>query len=165
MIPNPYVLLAAAGIWLASTVGAFFYGEHIQGLSDQAAINEQKIAAANLLATATEHVRQAESRAADLNAKLETDHAASDAKTADADSRLAAALAQYRLRQPARCGTGGRNPLSGGQGASIAPDPAPGGDNRLAEPLDVEIVATAGAANKLAAYARECQAFVSSLGK
>lgn len=45
MIPNPYVLLAALGIWIASVTGAFFYGEHIRANADAVAMDKAVIEA------------------------------------------------------------------------------------------------------------------------
>jgi hypothetical protein len=30
---NPYVIIAALSVWIGSTVGAFFYGEHVESLA------------------------------------------------------------------------------------------------------------------------------------
>lgn len=45
MISSPYLLLAALALWIATGLGAFFYGQHVRGNADAVAMQKAVIEA------------------------------------------------------------------------------------------------------------------------
>ena len=156
-LPSPYAILAAAGLSLALMVGAYFYGTHHEAAIWKAAIAEQKAQAAQLLADRTKQVLDREHEAADLNSKLELTHAQAATDAADADAKLRDAL---RVRRIAPGGGCSANSMPAGASAGKPEDAAGERDSGLAGSVDSLIADTARAGNELAAYARECNAWV-----
>lgn len=148
-----------------AVAAAFFFGLHVDSLSWQAAIAQQKAEASRQLADAQAHVAAAEAKARDLNDKLELDHAAhtQDIARAFEENRvLAARLAAGRVQQPRR-GSGGDGTVSSpAQAAAVDPSPAAG--IVLSGPAAVDLVVLARDADAVAEYARECHAWAVSRG-
>lgn len=137
---------------------------HAAAAKTALAIQTQKTNAAEMLADETKRVRDAESKAADLNAQLEKAHADADAKTAAASITLNGAMSEWvRRHPPIRCGNGGQVANGANQGAAQPPDATPGSDERLPSGSAAFIQSCARAANILAASVRECHSFTEHL--
>lgn len=140
-IPNPYVLLAAGGLWIASILGGYFYGTHHEALSWRAVIAEQQATAARTLNTATEAARQKETADADHAREIDAQHAEALRAVADSRDAFADKLRIARSRQCGPSAPAGQTTDSG-SGAIVAPrgdggpgQPDPG--NRLREAVKV----------------------------
>lgn len=158
MTSNPYVLLAAGGLWIVSILGGYFYGTHHEALSWRAVIAEQKVETARTLNTATEAARQKETADADHAREIDAQHA--DALRAVADSRDAFAD-KLRIARSRQCGPSAPagQAADTGSGATVAsrgddgpgqPDPG----NRLREAVKV-----------LQAYAVACHGWAVEVGR
>ena len=150
------VLLEAVAV-----AAAFFFGMHIDSLSWQAAIAQQKAEASRQLATAQAHVAAVEAKARDLNDRLELDHAAHAQDIAHAFEENRALVARFaaagRVQQPGR-GDGGDHSVPGAaQAPAINPGAAAG--IQLSGPAAVDLVVLARDADAVAEYARECHAW------
>lgn len=75
LLPNPYVAFGALVGFILAVTAAFFYGQHVEGLSWQAAIAKQKQEAAEILAAESAKVVTAERAASELKDRIEKEHA------------------------------------------------------------------------------------------
>lgn len=154
-MPNPYAIIAALGIWIATAVGGYFYGGHVKTLAYQVALANQSASAQKILADAQEHARSVESKYQDLSIKIEADHA--DAlKTIDAAAAHNADLAR-RIGLYDRAGrrqSCGDNVSGASQGTGSDPSAAAG--IRLSDELAGQLISEAARADRAAEYARAC---------
>jgi hypothetical protein len=146
-----------------AVAAALFFGMHVDSLSCQAAIAQQKAEASRQLAVAQADVAAAEAKAHDLNDRLELDHAAhaeSIARAFEENRALAARLAAGRVQQSRR-GDGGDRPVSGtAQTATVGPGAAAG--IVLSGQAALDLVVLARDADAAAEYARTCHAWAVS---
>lgn len=163
---NPYALIAAGGIWIASLVGCFFWSAHIEANNWRVAVSDQKIEAANLRDQLKDAAHQKEMD----DAKYALDIESLGRKAAD-DVKVAADAAQPRItglvRQLAGCRVGG----SGGvpvaaPGAAVAAPGAAGSEDRLLSGIGERFTRLGESANKLAALVRtECIPWALQVGR
>lgn len=155
---NPYILLAAGGIWLASIVGGYFYGTHHEALSWKAAIAQQQADASRTLTAATDAARQKEATDADHAREIDAQHAAAlDAANSSRDD-FARRLRDARSRSCGSGADGGKATDTGSSAISpIGGDTGPGSvdpGNRLREAVKV-----------LQAYAVACHGWAVEVGR
>lgn len=162
-----WLIGAAASVLLALYVGV--QKVEIASLKASAArtalaIEQQKTDAANLLAAETAKVLAQERANAELNATLEKERADAQAQHVADNANLRDAMQRWVRAHPAGGGCS-RSPASadtGAAGAALAPaistELLPSGSGAF-------IQRCSAAADELAAYAKECHAFVSSLEK
>lgn len=161
-MPNPYALLAAGVVVICLMVGEFFFVQKITDDKWLAAVNEQKAEAEHTLATETGKVRILEGENADLNAKLEKDHADAETKIADAAHDLTDARARWMRDHPG-CRPSSQSAGGSTQGAGNAQDAASGGVEELPSGSGEFIQSCSTGANEVAAFARECHAKINSM--
>lgn len=155
-IPNPWLILGAFAAVVFAALGGFFYGQHVESLSWEAAIAVQKSEAADILA-------KHEARMSALNLEIEHAHAqrqAALAYRADDTRRLVDELDRLRHSRRGACGGNQVQPAAGPAVAQPAPDTAgtdPGSFQVLAR-IAEDAVATAE-------YAAACRAWVEVVAK
>lgn len=86
MLPMPWVIVGALGFWLLSSVGAFFYGEHVSSLSWEAASARQSADAASLLAKITTANAAKDAAASDFARQLDQGYADAQKQISDSSS-------------------------------------------------------------------------------
>lgn len=75
MIPNPWVIIGAVGIWLGSILGGYFYGTHHEALVWKAATAELQTTAEHKLREANELASKKDAALALLARNLDEQHA------------------------------------------------------------------------------------------
>jgi hypothetical protein len=160
---NPYVILAAVGIWLVSIVGGYFYGTHHEALVYKAAISKQDADASALLAQLTATAAAKDAASAEFARKIDevTTHETQAINDAHADYDRALA---ERMRQPPSrpsCVSPGA-PKTTDAAHSEAVD-APGIFVR--EPTLRDLGSLMQEADKLVATMNACHAFAESVGR
>lgn len=162
---NPYILLAAGGIWLASIVGGYFYGTHHEALSWRASIAEQKAEASTKLIAANKASADKDNANIVSALTVEEKHGQEIAAiNADADnySRKYA----DSLRRIARCGADRNSAVPPSAAHSDQPAPGPAGSaDRLFEDAGRSVGIVGGNCNKLAATVRECVDWAARVGR
>lgn len=150
-------VLAIVGAFLAGNV----HGSRAKDTEWQAKWNKFQAEMFATAADAQKKAREAESANAALTAELEATRHAAELQIADKDRAVRNALAAARLRARQACaGPGG---VPGPAAAGGVAEAADRGVDGLAERVDELTARTAAAANTLAAYARECHGWVTSL--
>lgn len=135
---NPYAALGALVAAIVLAVSAFFYGEHVDNLSWEAAVNAKKAEAADTLAKATAKVAATQHQLDEINTQVEAEHAEHQAAldaARDQNQRLADQLNSL-LKSAGGSGDGGAGAVSGTSGA-----PAGGGQLSAAYGRATELVA------------------------
>ncbi len=159
-IPNPWILLSAAGLWLASCVGVFFWAQGIRDDHWKAQIAVQEQAASALYIDALNRNAALESSNAEFARNLDETHAKAianlDSTRDDFTRRLRASAARACGGKPA-----GTEAVNSGSGQI----PAGGSDLGLSG-IDVAgLERIVNGASKLALYARECHSFAERVGR
>lgn len=174
-LPNPWVLLGAVLAVIGAAIGGFFYGQHVENLSWQAAAAQQKAQAAQMLADKTQEADAANQANAKLSLQLDEVHDASltEIETARADNQHLRdqldALGRMR-RQPGR-GHGSGNPMPRAAAVAspaanaAAPAGQSGADQDIVGILAQSLVDTAHAADVNAEYADVCHAWAVKIGQ
>ncbi len=160
VVINPYIILGAVGVWLATALGGYFYGGHVKNLSWRAEMAKQADAANAMYIDALNRNAALEAANSLLARTVDETHAKalSDAAASRDDFTKRLRLAASR----ARCGgpTTGETPHPG-----IGSDPTGSSDGQYRGP-DIE----AGGrlrdyALKLQAYAKACHSWATSVGR
>lgn len=162
MLPNPYVLLAAGGLWIASLVGAsLWYGHHVaQGYELRLA--QESAAGQKLLTQETARRLSAEQKQAEANNAIEETNAKAqrdiEAAHSDFNARVARSVRPYR-ECPRDSATGGKAIDNGG-----------GADNAVVglfvpQQAINDLGDLATAADQWAAYGRACHAWALEVGR
>jgi len=164
MPPNPYVILGLLIGFLAGITGAFFYGQHVEGLSWEASVQKLKTEAAVELATANAKAAAKDAENARLALELDAAHekalADIDATAADFNKRLA-----VRLRDLQRCRAGSGSQLPSAAATPGQPETvATGSDDQLGgiDPQRIQSIRTIGL--KLQADVKACWAWAAKVG-
>lgn len=167
----PLWLLSLPWKWIAlglAVAGVLLYVHHDGAVRErakwEAVIAVQKIDAANLLASETAKVLAKERANAELNATLEKERTDADAKNIVASANLHDAMDKWMRLHPGCRPNSGSAP-SPNTGASGAVEPAARGTEELPAGSGALIQSVTAAADTLAAYGRECHAFVTTLGR
>lgn len=161
---NPYVIIAAGVFWLASTVGGFFYGQHVRGLADAVKELKTDAEAATLLDQLDKTAAAKDSLQAEASRNLEASHANQlQAVSATADAFRAALAERVRSSVRGQSCTGSVSPST-----TVAGKPetaSPGGD-RGSGPVDLAAVShLRDTVRKLQEDVKFCWAFVGSVGR
>lgn len=159
-LPNPYVLLAAVGLWLASLIGAALWYGGVVETRWEAAVATQKAEAAATLTALTEAARKKETEDAENARNIDATHAAALAAAAAGRDEFERRLRVER-RRSGSCGTPASGPVDPGVGA----DAAAGGEPGFREFNNRRALELRDAALELQAYAKSCHAFALSVGR
>lgn len=166
MIPNPYAILAAAGLWLGSLVGVWFYSAHIDSLSWKASIAKQETEASTLLTQLTETAAKKDSAAAEFARNLDEVHTNATHEIAlagDASQRdFTEQLRRIAASRPSCPGTGTAEAIN----AKYLADSAARGKNQLLGEAASDLRQAGESANRLAALVRDvCIPFANQVGR
>ena len=164
IIPSPWVLLAAVGIWLGSILGGFWAGHHWAAIGYEAQIAHQEADAQKLLMAAQAKISAQEATTARLNDTLGAQHEAdlqeiSDTRS-DFDRKLADGVRNAERRARGSCPV----PPSTSPAGQPAPTPT-GGDNGSVSTTVESLSQLRDAALKLQASVRECYAWAHAHGQ
>jgi len=157
-MPNPTAILIAAGLWLSSCVGVFFWAQHIEANAWRVKVSEQKIEAGKVLATALQNNRVKENQDAENARKVDENHAkdlaAATASRDDFANRLRIA------RRGASCPNPGSTEAPD---PGISPDPASISNDGPRGPDPA--LSLRDAALELQRYARACHSWALEVGR
>ncbi len=165
-LPNPYVILIGAGLWLASMGGAaLWWGHHVK-LGYEAAIAKQNAEAEHLRGDLIAANAAKDAAASEFARNL-------DKVNVDANDRIAAAAGDaqrdftQRLRRIAasRAGCSSTGTAEATHPGSAAPSPA-GSQSGLLDGIAERLRRVGEGANKLAALVRDtCIPFANEVGR
>ena len=157
-----YVYLIAGALWVASTIGAFFYGEHVDNLGWVAAADQQKAEAAQKLTDLT-------TANAKLNTQIDEEHNAhvQDVQAQLDTNRKLLTHLDGLLHPKGSVGTGGNGKAiaSGGPQGTTPPGQLPGSGANSLEILGDAFVNLARQADELADYANACHDWAISISQ
>lgn len=163
-LPNPWVLLGAVVLVIGLLVGDFFWAQHLQLTADQAAVDKQKIEAANILAASNAKLVQTEKdydAAKDEIEQLHQAHAIAITKALADNRSLLDQL--YSVQQPGR-GKGGADQLPAvATAACRSAGPAARIVLVLPKPDAEHLVSVAQVADSVVADDLECRAWIGKL--
>lgn len=162
MMPNPYVLLGAGLFYIASLMGVFFYGEHVDSLSYKVAIAKQAEDGQRLLADAQAKIIAQVQANAELNNQIEADHATAQSIIESASDAYADAVARRVQPRSTVCGTS----------ANSAKADHPGNDKNLggsgifvSQPTLVALGLLAKSADETVATMQTCKEWALRIGQ
>ena len=141
MIPNPWILLGFVGTFLLSSMGAFFYGEHVKGAELGAKIEHQNAEAATLLDQLDKTAAAKDAQQAESGRNMEAQHAKQLLAVSATADAFRNALNE-RLREPTGGkGSGGSVPLTTAQAGKSESTTSGSDDGRRAvDPVAVSQV-------------------------
>lgn len=163
-MPNPWAIIAAAGVSLMLIIGAFFYGEHVEALSWKAATARLEASAETKLREANDKAALKDAAMAALSRNLDEQHAKyiqdQDATRDDFTKRLTISVRDAERRASGSC----KLP-PGTIDPGKSQDSSTGSSGGLSG-INVEgLRALADNANKLAATVRQCVGWAKEIGR
>lgn len=162
MIPSPWVLLGAVGIWLITGIGSFLAGDHYGSLSHEKAEAVQAAQGQKLLADAQAKITAQVQANAELNNQIEADHATAQSVIENASAAYADAVAHRVHTRATACavdpGSAKAGNSSGGQGVDTA-------GIFVSEPTLRSLGSIAQSADQTVAAMVACRTFSLAIGK
>lgn len=160
MIPNPYLLLGGLVAFIAVAIGGFSAGHHYATLGYERAIAQQQTQAATVLAKVTAAASAKDAANSAIARNIDESHAheleAINASRDDFARRL-------RIAQRGQCGAGAVPAAPGDPGHTA--DAAGSGDNGPGGAAIASGQRLRDAALELQAYAKECNAWATKIGR
>ncbi|OAN53907.1 hypothetical protein A6A04_13530 [Paramagnetospirillum marisnigri] len=163
MLPNPRIILGGLLAIIGAALGGYFYGQHVEALTWEAAIAAQKVEAATILQAETERAVAAERAWRRVNDEMEISHAKGQAALDQAyDDARRSAAAGGGLRDPGRGKGGGRSVPTATGAACLCQDGATA--PRLSAEAEDFLWRFARDADAAAQFASECRAWAMTSG-
>lgn len=162
MIPNPWLLLGAVGIWLLTGLGSFLAGDHYSSLSHEKAEAVQAVQGQKLLADAQAKIAAQVQANAELNNQIEADHATAQSVIENASAAYADAVSKRVRTKSTACAVDPGSAKAGNSSGDQVVDTA---GIFVSEPTLRSLGLLAQSADETVAAMVACKAWAESVGR